>query len=133
MAKRNPKVEMKVSTGRLKGLLGGDTGITIMVNDDVEGMFEAYERLKYLLEPKTQKEIAEMPEKQRKLLVDLTSLLRGIRRVDDDVANLMTITQKAVEDARSLERGLMELPDGRILVEYVRDNMPGRFQRPTWQ
>lgn len=133
MSKRKPRVEMREPSGRLRGFLGGDTGVTIMVNDDVEGMLEAYERLKYILDPKTQKDIAEMPDKQRRLLVDLTCLLKGIRRVDDDVANLMAITQKAVEDARSLEKGLMELPDGRILVEYVRENMPGRFQRATWQ
>lgn len=133
MAKRKNKQPHRQYSEPLKGFSGGNTGITVMVSDDVEGMLEAYERLKYILEPKAQLEIAEMPEMQRKLLVDIAALLKGIRRMDDDVSNLMMITRKAVDDAKSLEKGLMELPDGKILVEYVRENMPGRFNRPTWQ
>lgn len=119
--------------GTLKGFRGGTTGLRASVPDEIEAMMGAYERLKYILEPEAQEDISGMPEKQRKLLIDLSHLLRGVMKVDEQIGNMMTVTGKIVEEARSLEKGLMELPDGRILVEYVRDNMPRTAPRPTWQ
>jgi hypothetical protein len=101
-------------------------------HDEVALMMKVYDKLSYLLEPKYEEEIKKLPASQKTVVKDMVIMLKGIRSMNESIDKLLESTEAIVEDAKTLERALIELPDGRALVEYVRGTNNFNVKRHSW-